>query len=620
MVDIPGEKRSMDETHTPLSKDVSKAPNYNKTASIGRLGSIKPEITIIETKEVDITLTPKLPPTAFGIRASELSGDEDYTLDDGLEQHAELLIAGGDYEPIYATVRGGTSEADLQSDQTWVGKGVANSDTLVFLPSPTHNQTSVSQQKEHTRAKSEDSFYDSHHPKHNIVGNKSTNLEEILQIPRQKSTTIPGSWPIFIGPEILGAEPPPAVFQQLNPTTVQTTDDQENEQQDITSVEGPRETRGAAGLVPSLHSELRLRSRSVGAPQRAKAFPLALFDTREGSYNERSAETVDSWFQDLTRNTHALLKPLQRNRMKRVKIAILDTGIDRQHQAFLDEASKARIKKTEDFLDPSGKGHDVCGHGTHCLGLLRKVAPEADIYVARVMKDFRGNPDPKTIVKAINRAACNGIDSEGIKNWNVDIISMSLGFRSWVPEIQNAIEDALKQPVLFFAAASNNGSRLRTAFPADMPGVFCVNAADGDGIPCGFNPPIQASSPNFSTVGENVRSSWIKWRNGNDGRETDEKVMSGTSVATPIAAGIAALVLEFAMQEDPSNPEIDMILKEQLFFLRRQVGMEQVLTAMSEKIREYNNIVPWNILKVKRTREKVAVDIERLMDSRFRND
>lgn len=209
-----------------------------------------------------------------------------------------------------------------------------------------------------------------------------------------------------MAPEILGAGPPPTVFQRLNPTSVQTIGGQETgEPGGISSVDEYREPHSAADLLLSPHSKLRPRSQSTGAPQRVKAFPLALFDTHEGPSNERSAETVDSWFRDLTRNTHALLKPLQRTRMKRVKIAILDTGIDRNHRAFQDEFSKARIKKTEDFLDSGGKGHDVCGHGTHCLGLLRKVAPEADIYVARVMKDFRGNPDPATIVKVCSSEA-----------------------------------------------------------------------------------------------------------------------------------------------------------------------------------------------------------------------
>ncbi len=58
-----------------------------------------------------------------------------------------------------------------------------------------------------------------------------------------------------------------------------------------------------------------------------------------------------------------------------------------------------RIKAPEDFLDVDGKAHDTCGHGTHCVGLLRTVAPEADIYVARVAKDFDGVLDPEVVAR-----------------------------------------------------------------------------------------------------------------------------------------------------------------------------------------------------------------------------
>jgi hypothetical protein len=58
-----------------------------------------------------------------------------------------------------------------------------------------------------------------------------------------------------------------------------------------------------------------------------------------------------------------------------------------------------RIKKPEDFLNPGGNAYDTCGHGTHCVGLLRTIAPWADIYVARVAKDFESDLDPEVVAK-----------------------------------------------------------------------------------------------------------------------------------------------------------------------------------------------------------------------------
>lgn len=59
------------------------------------------------------------------------------------------------------------------------------------------------------------------------------------------------------------------------------------------------------------------------------------------------------------------------------------------------------IMERVDFLneDPSRTdAHDKCGHGSHCAGLLQRVAPAADIYVARVAKDSTSKIDPQVVV------------------------------------------------------------------------------------------------------------------------------------------------------------------------------------------------------------------------------
>ena len=81
-----------------------------------------------------------------------------------------------------------------------------------------------------------------------------------------------------------------------------------------------------------------------------------------------------------------------------VRIAILDSGLDPESPFLIEDQQLAnpRVKDARSFIHGTGP-HDVrdeIGHGTHALGLLLKVAPCADIYVARIAR--RETLDPNT--------------------------------------------------------------------------------------------------------------------------------------------------------------------------------------------------------------------------------
>ena len=81
-----------------------------------------------------------------------------------------------------------------------------------------------------------------------------------------------------------------------------------------------------------------------------------------------------------------------------VRIAILDSGLDPANPFLIEDQQlpNPRIKEVRSFIHGVGPHEirDEIGHGTHALGLLLKVAPCAEIYVARIAR--RETLDPNT--------------------------------------------------------------------------------------------------------------------------------------------------------------------------------------------------------------------------------
>jgi hypothetical protein len=124
---------------------------------------------------------------------------------------------------------------------------------------------------------------------------------------------------------------------------------------------------------------------------------------------------------------------------------------------------------------------------------------------------------------------------------------MSFGIREYDEPMSNAIANALNERTLLFAAASNDGANLDRAFPAQYPGVFCIHSTDGNGKPSDFNPEASEKDVNYSLLGHQVSSYWPV---GMSGHSQPVRSLSGTSVATPIAAGLAASILTFVRHQD----------------------------------------------------------------------
>ncbi len=219
-----------------------------------------------------------------------------------------------------------------------------------------------------------------------------------------------------------------------------------------------------------------------------------------------------------------------------VKVAVLDTGVNTSHPdlnvSLCKDATKRGIKNGCSDSD---------GHGTHVSGTVAAnggadglgiygVAPEASLWMIKVCGPNGCWTDDMSA--GIRYAADQG----------ANIISMSIGGDTESPLVRDAIDYAVAKGVLIIAAAGNDGPELGSIdWPGANPNVVAVAAIDqnynvadwssrglndGDGI-------IEAQEVELSGPGVYVLSTY------NNGCYA---YMSGTSMATPHVAGLAAKV------------------------------------------------------------------------------
>ncbi|RDW85691.1 hypothetical protein BP5796_04016 [Coleophoma crateriformis] len=277
--------------------------------------------------------------------------------------------------------------------------------------------------------------------------------------------------------------------------------------------------------------------------------------------------------------------PKQNQLDRKIRIAVIDSGVRKDDSRICGWRTGGSIKDCRNFSSPHPEDwNDEIGHGTMVSCLLLDIAPEAELYIAKVSAQ---NTVPRNklycIAKAINWA---------VQRWQVDIITISLVLSDANHHIDEELQNALNPSFnhtsakIVFAAAGNKGGNAKRAWPARRSGVIAVHTTDGYGIAANHNPESDAGRVNIATLGRNIRMPWL---HDADSDEWKDRFISGTSFATPIAAGIAANVLEFARYKL-------RLTDRQKHLLFSHHGMRKVLTAMSARNdRDYHYIQPWTL-------------------------
>jgi hypothetical protein len=377
------------------------------------------------------------------------------------------------------------------------------------------------------------------------------------------------SYPTLMTQDAVSSYPPsciPESTRLLSPVKLSTS----NAFSDTRSpLGGPLQSRSPPrSRSPLVGLRSRLQTQPPISDSLSSASDFKLFDDHNSAAD---GELTDEWFKSL----RPVQQIIHQSDPPGVKIAILDSGIDLDHSDMI--AVEERIKDIRSWVNGGNgmripTGGDSHGHGTHVAGIILDVANLADVYIAKITQNGTLH-DYESIAKAITYAATQ---------WKVDIITMSFGFPNRIPAIEAAIHDA---DCLIFAAAANHGGNHDRAYPAKHDSVICIHSTNGRGRRSDFNPPPLRQSDNFSIVGEAINSAWPG--------EDEFKRKSGTSFATPVAAGLAAFVLEYGAQN--LQDEQDKLQR-----LRTPEGMKDVFRLMTAEVDGYQYIRPWELFDRKK--------------------
>jgi subtilisin family serine protease len=225
-----------------------------------------------------------------------------------------------------------------------------------------------------------------------------------------------------------------------------------------------------------------------------------------------------------------------------IKVAVLDTGLTLAHPDFV-----GRPIVSKSFVSGVTSANDGHGHGTHCTGTScgplnppqgRRygIAHKALIHIGKVLSD-QGSGGDAGILAGIDWAVAN----------KCQVISMSLGadIPTTTVAYETAGQRALDAGTLIVAAAGNNATRNTGNFgfvgrPANSRSFMAVGAVDNAMRIAVFSARdtvgAAGTAVDIAGPGVDVYSTWTM--------PTRYRTISGTSMATPHVAGIAALWAE----------------------------------------------------------------------------
>jgi serine protease AprX len=266
-------------------------------------------------------------------------------------------------------------------------------------------------------------------------------------------------------------------------------------------------------------------------------------------------------------------------------VAIIDTGIDSDHVGLddIDDSNYTNDTKVIAFYDAVNypeltngteiKAYDDQGHGTHCAGITagtgapdfqyKGVAPKAQLVGVKVL-DSGGSGSFATVMAGMEWT----VEKRHI--FNIRAASMSLGGPGaieWTSSEEESVNrmgnEMMREGVALFIAAGNSAFSAQIGTPGSAEDVITVGALDKNTAIAVYSSqgPTEEGrvKPNIAFVGSSVMAPDFNTVDGYTSK-------SGTSMATPGAAGLAALM--YQANPDLSPFDIRNIMQETATYRR----------------------------------------------------
>ena len=218
-------------------------------------------------------------------------------------------------------------------------------------------------------------------------------------------------------------------------------------------------------------------------------------------------------------------------------VAVLDTGCDITHEDLRDN-----IIGGYNAVDGTQNVADLHGHGTHVSGTILArdntvgnvgVAPDAKLYVVKVFTRLDNGKDvayTSDVIKGLNKC---------IELGNINVVNMSLGGNSYDANFRDAMDRCMEHGILTVVAAGNEGTD-EPHYPAAFGIGLRVAAYGENGKLTYFS--NYGDNANIAAPGSRIYSTYP------GGLYT---YLSGTSMASPEVAGVAALI--YGSKDIPKN-------------------------------------------------------------------